>query len=81
VTFFLRELFLFFWRDLQIARSYRSPLVLEAIQALFGTAMFYYIARFVDSPELRANLKRRDPSLGDDPVAIFARARELKDSF
>jgi hydroxyacylglutathione hydrolase len=35
----------------------------------------------VDSPELRANLKRRDPSLGDDPVAIFARARELKDSF
>ncbi len=35
----------------------------------------------VDSPELRANLKRRDPSLGDDPVAIFAKARQLKDSF
>jgi hydroxyacylglutathione hydrolase len=33
------------------------------------------------SPELRANLKQRDPSLPDDPVAIFAKARELKDSF
>ena len=33
------------------------------------------------SPELRANLKKRDPSLPDDPVAIFAKARELKDSF
>jgi hydroxyacylglutathione hydrolase len=35
----------------------------------------------VDSPELRANLKQRDPALTDDPVAIFARARELKDHF
>jgi hydroxyacylglutathione hydrolase len=35
----------------------------------------------VDSPELRATLKRADPALGDDPVAIFARARELKDRF
>jgi hydroxyacylglutathione hydrolase len=33
------------------------------------------------SPELRANLKQRDPSLSDDPVEIFARARALKDSF
>jgi ABC-2 type transport system permease protein len=56
MTTFLRELFLFFWRDLQIAKSYRSPIVLEAIQALFGTAMFYYIARFVDSPELRQTI-------------------------
>src|SRR5262252_5335500 len=56
---FLRELSLFFWRDLQIAKSYRSPIVLEAIQALFGTAMFYYIARFVDSPELRQTIPQR----------------------
>jgi hydroxyacylglutathione hydrolase len=35
----------------------------------------------VDSPELLANLKQRDPALGNDPVAIFARARELKDQF
>ncbi len=33
------------------------------------------------SPELRASLKRIDPALGDDPVAVFARARELKDRF
>ncbi len=34
-----------------------------------------------DSAELRANLKRVDPSIGDDPAAIFAKARELKDRF
>ncbi len=34
-----------------------------------------------DSPELRATLRKRDPSLADDPIAIFARARELKDRF
>jgi len=34
-----------------------------------------------DSAELRASLKRADPSLGDDPIAIFAKARELKDRF
>ncbi len=34
-----------------------------------------------DSPELRANLKKRDPSVNDDPIAIFAKARELKDHF
>jgi hydroxyacylglutathione hydrolase len=34
-----------------------------------------------DSPELRANLKQRDPSLNDDPIAIFAKTRELKDRF
>ena len=35
----------------------------------------------LESAELRATLKRSDPSLGDDPVAIFAKARELKDRF
>lgn len=34
-----------------------------------------------DSPELKASIKRRDASVGDDPVAIFAKARELKDHF
>ena len=33
------------------------------------------------SPELIATLKRQDPALGSDPVAIFARAREMKDRF
>lgn len=35
----------------------------------------------VDSSELIANLKKIEPRLGDDAVAIFAKARELKDSF
>lgn len=52
----LRELFLFFWRDLSIARSYRVSFLLEAVEALFGTAMFYYVGRFVDSPQLQQAL-------------------------
>ena len=34
-----------------------------------------------DSAELRASLKKIDPSITDDRVAIFAKARELKDRF
>lgn len=33
------------------------------------------------SAELRASLKKLDPSISDDPVEIFARTRELKDHF
>jgi ABC-2 type transport system permease protein len=51
-----RDLWLFFWRDLTIARTYRAPFILEAIEALFGAAMFYYLSRFVDSPQLRHSL-------------------------
>jgi hydroxyacylglutathione hydrolase len=35
----------------------------------------------IDSAELRASLKKLDPSIGDERVAIFAKARELKDRF
>jgi ABC-2 type transport system permease protein len=52
----LRDLLLFFRRDLRIASSYRSPFAFEFVEALFGAAMFYYVARFVDSPELRQAL-------------------------
>jgi hydroxyacylglutathione hydrolase len=34
-----------------------------------------------DSPELRASLRKLDPVIGDDRVAIFAKARELKNRF
>ena len=47
-----REVWLFFWRDLLIARSYRTAFLLEAVEALFGAAMLYYVARFVASPAL-----------------------------
>jgi ABC-2 type transport system permease protein len=52
----LRDLLLFFERDLRIARTYRGPFVFELVEALFGAALFYYVARFVDSPELRQAL-------------------------
>jgi len=48
-----RDLLHFLGRDLRIAATYRSPFVLEIVQALFGASMLYYVARFVDSPELR----------------------------
>ena len=51
-----RELWLYFWRDLMIAKTYRSLFVLDVVQALFGAAMFFYAARFVDSPQLRSAL-------------------------
>jgi ABC-2 type transport system permease protein len=52
----LRDLLLFFQRDMRIASSYRGPFVLELFAALFGAATFYYVARFVDSPQLREAL-------------------------
>jgi len=56
MTIALRNLLLFFRRDLRIASTYRSPFVLEVVGALFGAAMLYYVARFVDSPQLRQAL-------------------------
>lgn len=52
----LRDSLLFLHRDIRIASTYRSPFVLEIIEALFGAALFYYVARFVDSPQLRQAL-------------------------
>jgi len=48
----LRKLSAFFWRDFAIARGYRGALVLEVLEALFGVATYYYLSRFVESPEL-----------------------------
>jgi ABC-2 type transport system permease protein len=52
MTCWLRELWAFFWRDLLVARTYRTVFVVEIVEALLGVAMFYYVARFVDSPQL-----------------------------
>ena len=48
----IRKLTAFFHRDFAIARGYRGALVLEAFEALFGVATYYYLSRFVQSPEL-----------------------------
>ncbi|MGB0034021.1 MAG: ABC transporter permease [Candidatus Acidiferrales bacterium] len=52
----LRKIAAFFWRDLAIARGYRGALVLETLESLFGVATFYYLSRFVQSPELAREL-------------------------
>jgi len=48
----VRKIAAFFCRDFSIARSYRTALVLETLEALFGVATFYYLSRFVESAEL-----------------------------
>jgi ABC-2 type transport system permease protein len=48
----LRKIVAFFARDFAIARGYRGALLLETLEALFGVATFYYLSRFVESPEL-----------------------------
>ena len=35
----------------------------------------------VDSPELAANVRRRNPAVGADEVAVFAAVRALKDQY
>lgn len=48
----LQKLFALFFRDLAIARGYRSAFVLEIFEALFAVATFYYLSRFIESPQL-----------------------------
>lgn len=60
MTSTFRELWLFFRRDLSIARTYRTVFLFEAIEALFGVAMLYYVARFVDSPQLQLALPQSE---------------------
>jgi ABC-2 type transport system permease protein len=48
----LRKLALLFLRDLAVARSYRAAFLIEIFQALFGSASFYFLSRFVQSPAL-----------------------------
>jgi ABC-2 type transport system permease protein len=48
----IEELWLFFRRDLIIARTYRTLFVMEIVEAFLGAALFYYVSRFVDSPQL-----------------------------
>jgi ABC-2 type transport system permease protein len=52
----LRKLALLFRRDFGVARSYRAAFVIEIFQALLGSASFYFLSRFVESPTLERSL-------------------------
>jgi ABC-2 type transport system permease protein len=52
----LQKLALLFRRDFAVARSYRAAFVIEISQALFGSASFYFLSRFVQSPTLQKSL-------------------------
>jgi ABC-2 type transport system permease protein len=45
-----------FRRDFTVARSYRFAFLVEMFQALFGSASFYFLSRFVQSPTLQKSL-------------------------
>ncbi|MGD0515830.1 MAG: hypothetical protein ABSA29_21200, partial [Terriglobales bacterium] len=52
----LRKVVAFFRRDFAIARGYRGAFLIEILEAFFGVATFYYLSRFVQSPELSSAL-------------------------
>jgi ABC-2 type transport system permease protein len=52
----LRKVALLFRRDFAVARSYRAAFLIEIFQALFGSAGFYFLSRFVESPALERSL-------------------------
>jgi len=52
----LRKLMMLFLRDLAIARSYRAAFVLELFYALFGVTSFYFLSKFIASPQLERSL-------------------------
>ncbi len=52
----IRKLALLFRRDFVVARSYRAAFAIEIFQALFGSASFYFLSRFVQSPTLERSL-------------------------
>jgi len=52
----LRKLALLFRRDFAVARSYRAAFAIEIFQALLGSASFYFLSRFVESPKLERSL-------------------------
>ena len=51
-----RKLVLLFRRDFAVARSYRAAFLIELFQALLGSASFYFLSRFVESPSLQKSL-------------------------
>jgi len=51
-----RKIGALFQRDLALARSYRFAFVLQLFEILLGVAAFYYLSRFVQSPQLTQSL-------------------------
>jgi ABC-2 type transport system permease protein len=49
---FLRSLLTFFKRDFAIESSYRVAFLFQFFETLFAVTSFYYLSRFVQSPEL-----------------------------
>jgi ABC-2 type transport system permease protein len=51
-----RKIAALFLRDLAVARSYRIAFLLQFFDTLLGVAAFYYLSRFIQSPQLTQSL-------------------------
>ena len=51
-----RKITALFLRDLAVARSYRVAFLMQFFDALLGVAAFYFLSRFVQSPQLTQSL-------------------------
>jgi ABC-2 type transport system permease protein len=54
----IRKIVALFLRDLAVARSYRVMFVFQMFESLFGVAAFYYLSRFIESPQLTSQLPK-----------------------
>ncbi len=63
--------------EVEALRARDEPTVPSTIASEKATNPFLR----VDSPELRASVRARTPGAGDDPVAVFAAVRALKDLY
>jgi ABC-2 type transport system permease protein len=52
----LQKMAALFRRDLAVARSYRAAFLLEIFETLFAVAGFYFLSRFIESPQLDRSL-------------------------
>lgn len=51
-----RKIGMLFARDLAVARSYRLSFIIQLFEMLLGVTAFYYLSRFIQSPELTRSL-------------------------
>ena len=51
-----RKIAVLFQRDLTVARSYRFAFLMQLFEILLGVAAFYYLSRFIQSPQLTQSL-------------------------
>ncbi|HEV2388549.1 MAG TPA: ABC transporter permease [Candidatus Acidoferrales bacterium] len=66
----LRQMAACFWRDLLVARAYRSQFLFSVVNTLFGAASLYFLSQFVQSDKLARALPAGTTYLGFALIGI-----------